>query len=164
LQAQRLLVYAGEPHPVLIATWLHDVIYDPRREDNEVQSAACAVALLREAQVPEATIAEVKRLILLTQTHECEADDGNGQVVVDSDLAILGEDPAAYARYARGIAAEYAWMPAEAYRAARHTVLCAFLARPSIYYTPLLREEREEQARENLERELATLEEAGKKE
>jgi predicted metal-dependent HD superfamily phosphohydrolase len=160
-QAQRLLVYADAPHPVLIATWLHDVIYDPQREDNEAQSAACAADLLRDAQVPATVIAEVERLILLTQAHECEDGDGNGQVISDSDLAILGEDAAAYARYAQGIAAEYAWMPAEAYREGRRTVLCNFLARPSIYYTPLMREEREERARENLERELASLQEAG---
>lgn len=59
--------------------------------------------------------------------------------------------------YARQIRREYSFVPAEVYRAKRAAVLEKFLKCEALYKTPQLREELEEQARENLARELARL-------
>ena len=71
-------------------------------------------------------------------------------VLLDADLAILGASEDRYARYARDIRAEYAWVPDADYRAGRSRVLQHFLALPRIYFTDVMFEEGEQRARANL--------------
>ena len=85
-----------------------------------------------------------------------EAGDIDGLLLLDADLAILGAEPETYARYARRIRAEYAWVTDEVYRAGRLTVLRQFLARQHIYHTAQY-QRLESQVRLNLEREIAIL-------
>ena len=100
----------------------------------------------------------MERLIHLTKAHRAQGDDGNGQVLVDADLEILGAPPGAYAAYARAIRQEYAFVGPEEYRRGRLRVLRRFLTRTHIYYTPVWQREREPQARRNLRAEIARLE------
>lgn len=62
-----------------------------------------------------------------------------------------------YARYAAAIHREYAWLPEARYRTGRIAVLQRFLQRRIIYHTEPMRQEREEQARQNLAPEIARL-------
>jgi predicted metal-dependent HD superfamily phosphohydrolase len=70
------------------AIWWHDVVYDPKRPDNEEQSA-----ILAEQHVDPGIGAEVGRLVRLTKTHEVAPDDRRGAVLISIDLSILGADP-----------------------------------------------------------------------
>jgi predicted metal-dependent HD superfamily phosphohydrolase len=79
------------------------------------------------------------------------------RVLLDADLAILGASEDRYARYARDIRAEYAWVSDADYRAGRARVLQHFLTLPRIYFTDVMFEEGEERARVNLRMELAQL-------
>jgi predicted metal-dependent HD superfamily phosphohydrolase len=142
---------------LFLAAWFHDAVYDSRASDNEEQSARLAEATLRRLGATEAIVEETSRLILLTRTHVTAEDDIAGQQLLDADLAILGERPEVYADYARAIRQEYAWVAEGAYRAGRGKVLQAFLQRQTIFRTPLFRQEREEQARTNLQSELVQL-------
>jgi predicted metal-dependent HD superfamily phosphohydrolase len=147
---------AGRP-ALLLAGWFHDAVYDPRAGDNEERSAELARAVLRPLGVPESTLDEVGRLILLTRSHQAGPDDWDGHVLLDSDLAILGADEPTYDDYARAIRREYAWVAEEQYRAGRRRVLEGFLARAHIYFTPLMRARCEGRARANMAREVAAL-------
>jgi predicted metal-dependent HD superfamily phosphohydrolase len=147
-----------DPAAVRLAAWYHDVVYDPRASDNEERSATLAEARLRGWGVAATTAAEVARLIRLTRTHQADADDADGHVLLDADLAVLASPPDEYDRYARAIRREYAWVADDAFRAGRAEVLRSFARRPQLYFTARMRERGEEAARANLARELAALE------
>jgi predicted metal-dependent HD superfamily phosphohydrolase len=143
---------------VQLAIWFHDVVYDPRQSDNEAQSAATAVRVLRPLGVPQATLNIVSDLILATQNHEVDATDPNYFVMLDADLAILGASPEEYDHYARAIRQEYSFVPDVAYRKGRTAVLRRFLARSPFYFTDWMQVRREAAVQQNLTRELNKLE------
>lgn len=155
--ATRLASHAANLEAVQLSAWFHDAIYDPRATDNEERSAAYATSVLQRWEQPQSRIGDVRRLILLTKDHRPASNDGDGQVLVDADLAILGAPPAAYARYAAAIRREYSWVPDGDYGSARVTILRQFLERPFIYFTPPMRREREQRARANLNAEIERL-------
>ncbi|MGH3454662.1 MAG: HD domain-containing protein [Nocardioidaceae bacterium] len=142
------------PRTVRLAAWFHDAVYDPRRDDNEERSAQLAAATLPDAGVDPADVAEVERLVRLTATHDPVADDADGILLCDADLAILGASPARYARYVEDVRREYAHVPEPDFRTARGRILRGFLARPAIYRTSRGRDRWESAARRNLRAEL----------
>ncbi|GLH75828.1 hypothetical protein SSBR45G_07360 [Bradyrhizobium sp. SSBR45G] len=135
-----------------LAIWWHDVVYDPRRSDNEEQSA-----VLAERHVAPDMREEVGRLIRLTRTHDVAPGDRRGALLVSIDLAVLGADEVTYDAYAHAIRREYADVPDEAYRAGRAAVLERFASRPVIYPDQDLAAALDQQARANLARELREL-------
>ena len=62
-----------------------------------------------------------------------------------------------YDKYAAKIRKEYSWVPDDQYRIGRKKVLQDFLNRPRIYFTERAGKELEQQARVNIEREIARL-------
>ncbi len=151
---------AARPDLVEAALWFHDSIYDPRRSDNEAQSAAFASEALARFGLPPDEIDTVKRLILVTRHATGPGDGltGDEGLIADVDLAILGQPATIFDDYEVAIRREYAHVPAETYRAGRAAVLRGFLDRHSIYATPHFQRHYEQQARENLARSLARLE------
>lgn len=142
---------------VRLAIWFHDVVYDSRRVDNEEQSAAYAVAALSEARASPLLLPAVERLILATKTHQASPHDTDCQLLIDADLAILGASAADYDRYAQAIRVEYAWVSEDDYRTGRLRVLEGFLGRGRLYYTASLFNQREQEWRANLRREVERL-------
>ncbi len=134
---------AADPEAVELAIWFHDAIYDTRRHDNEERSAEW---LLQE--LPEARRAAA--LILVTKHHKASTPDE--ALLVDVDLAILGQSEERFDRYERQIRAEYAWVPEDVFRRKRAELLDGFLARPFIYGTEPFRAKYEAAARANLSR------------
>lgn len=128
---------AHTPHPeiVQLAGWFHDVVYDPRSQDNEDQSATYAAVSMERLGLPSPWVFPVQQLIRATRSHASETQDPNIQVLLDADLAILGSTAAEYALYAHAIRQEYAWVPDERYRQGRSRILSQFLQRPSLYFT-----------------------------
>ncbi|WP_285796932.1 metal-dependent phosphohydrolase [Micromonospora sp. NBRC 107095] len=144
---------------VRLAAWFHDVVYDPRAagDANERDSATLAGNVLAGLGVPMSTVAEVRRLVLLTAGHSVTPDDRDGALLCDADLAVLAAPPARYERYAAAIRREYAHVPEPAFRAGRAAVLTGLLALPALFRLPPLASRWEEPARANVRRELATL-------
>lgn len=142
---------------VRLAAWYHDAVYDSRGKDNEERSADLAAECCRGWGVAAAVVETVQRLILATKSHLADADDVDGHVLLDADLAILGTDPDEYARYARAIRQEYAWVPEADYRRGRATVLHSFLGRARIFRLDRTHERLDASARRNLRDELAAL-------
>ncbi|MEO3772419.1 metal-dependent phosphohydrolase [Micromonospora sp. B9E7] len=144
---------------VRLAAWFHDAVYDPRAAGhaNERDSAALADEVLTGLGVPAPTVAEVRRLVLLTAGHTVAPDDRDGALLCDADLAVLAAPPANYERYAAAIRREYAHVPEPAFRAGRAAVLTNLLALPTLFRCPPLASRWEEPARDNVRRELAAL-------
>ncbi len=118
---------ADDPAAVALAAWYHDVVYDPRRGDNEQVSAERARAGLR-GLVPAGRLEEVVRLVLLTAGHDAAPGDADGAVLCDADLAVLAAPPEAYAGYASAVRAEYGHLSDEVFTAGRIAVLESLVA------------------------------------
>ncbi|MDA5145444.1 hypothetical protein PEM37_28440 [Streptomyces sp. AD681] len=152
-----LAQYADDVDVVRLAAWFHDAVYRPDRSENEERSARLAERALPEAGVPAARTAEVARLVRLTVTHAPAADDRDGQVLCDADLAILASPPSAYAAYTAAVREEYHFVPNDAFREGRTAILRQLLDLPSLFHTPHGRREWEATARHNLTGELEML-------
>ncbi|MFD2091740.1 HD domain-containing protein [Blastococcus deserti] len=150
---------ADDPAAVRLAAWYHDVVYDPRRSDNEQVSAERARAGLR-GLVPEERLAEVERLVLLTAGHDPDPGDRNGAVLCDADLAVLAAPPESYATYASAVRLEYGHLGDDEFTRGRIAVLEHLLALPALYRTEAARPWTEP-ARANLTAELILLRRRG---
>src|SRR5205085_12266673 len=104
----RVRPLAAQPDAMEMALWYHDAIYDTHADDNEEQSATLAAHILRDAAVPEVFVQTVVRLIVATK-HHTAAEDPDTRLLVDIDLAILGQPPQIFDAYERHIRQEYAW-------------------------------------------------------
>ncbi|WP_285789397.1 metal-dependent phosphohydrolase [Micromonospora sp. NBRC 101691] len=155
--------HADRPDLVRLAAWCHDAVYDPRAtgDANERDSAALAGTLLTTLGIPAGAVTEVRRLVLLTAGHAVAADDRDGALLCDADLAVLGSDPQRYDDYAARVRREYAHVPEPAFRAGRARVLAGLLALPALFRLPAPATRWEAPARANLARELATLRSVG---
>jgi predicted metal-dependent HD superfamily phosphohydrolase len=142
---------------VRLATWFHDIVYDPRRADNEIESASFAAATLESLGVEPEQIAEVVRLIWLTANHNVEDDDRGGALICDADLAILASSPEDYAAYSSAIRTEYQHVQDDAFRAGRIAVLSKLLDLPQLYHLPTLHAAWEARARANVTAEISAL-------
>ena len=134
---------AADPEAVELAIWFHDAIYDPRRSDNEERSAARLLELMPEAK-------RAAELVLVTKHHKASTPDE--ALLVDVDLAILGQPAERFDLYERQIREEYAWVPKLVFKMKRASILRGFLKRPFIYGTELFRAKYEAAARANLSR------------
>jgi predicted metal-dependent HD superfamily phosphohydrolase len=142
---------------VLLAAWFHDAVYDSAGNLEE-RSAVLAEQVLARTEASDALVDEVARLVRLTATHQPEEADLNGQVLCDSDLAILAADAPRYREYVDGVRREYAHVDDDAFRAGRAAILHELEAKPTLFHTGYARKHWETAARENLSRELTELE------
>jgi predicted metal-dependent HD superfamily phosphohydrolase len=154
-----------DPAAVYLAVLFHDAVYDPSATDNEARSAELARRLagaagLAPAAVEPAALDRAAELILLTARHgaldpAAVAADPDAAHFLDCDTAILGAPPAEFDAYDAAIAAEYARVPADAFRAGRGAFLARLLARPRIFLSELFHARLDAAARANLTRALA---------
>jgi predicted metal-dependent HD superfamily phosphohydrolase len=144
---------------MLLAAWFHDAVYEfgESAQTNEERSADLAERELATAGAAPSLVAEVARLVRLTEHHRPASDDASGQLLCDADLAILAADPARYAEYVAGVRAEYADVPDDAFRAGRLMVLRDLLAKESLFDSPVARQRWEAAARANVEAEVSAL-------
>lgn len=158
-RVEELMPGAGagfDPLAVRLAVWFHDAVYDDRPAPEE-RSATWAETTLAEAGVEPALVAEVGRLVRLTEHHRPTEDDPNGAVLSDADLAILAAPAPRYREYAAAIREEYAEVPDPAFRAGRAAILGDLLDKPHLFHTAYAREHWESAARSNVRRELSDL-------
>ncbi len=141
--------------PVVLAAWFHDAVYDGER-DAEERSAAWAEEAL-PGLVDAATVAEVARLVRLTESHQPKADDAGGRALSDADLGILAAPADRYDAYAAAVRKEYGHLSDEVFTAGRRSVLADLAARERLFHTAHGRECWEDAARANIARELADL-------
>lgn len=143
-------------YAIEMALWFHDSIYDTRAKDNEEKSAELADRVLAEAGESEEFRKKVRHLIMMTK-HNAIPQTEDEAIIVGADLAILGAPEDEFCKYEEAIRKEYEWVPEQAYRAARSTILKQFLDRPAIFTHPHFAATYEAQARKNLSASLARL-------
>jgi predicted metal-dependent HD superfamily phosphohydrolase len=141
--------------PVELAAWFHDAVYDgsPDAEERSARWAERALCGL----VAEAVVAEVARLVRLTETHQPRPGDRAGEALTDADLAILAGDAERYRAYVAGVRIEYADVPDDLFAARRAEILESLLAKPRLFHTSYAQLRWERSARDNVEAELARL-------
>lgn len=149
---------AADSATVRLAAWFHDAVYVPGQDDNERRSADLAAETLLDLGADHALVAEVSRLVLLTEDHVVDSADRNGQVLSDADLAILGAPAAEYDAFAAAVREEYAHVPHQLYVVGRSAILRSIAGREQIYCTDWARAQWDAAARANLAREIAELE------
>lgn len=123
---------------------------------NELWSAGIAVRTFRRAGCGKAFCDRVAFCVLATR-HWYGAGWIDGRVVMDTDLAILGQPEDVFDLYEAQIREEYAHVPLEIFRAARARILQQFLRNYSVYQTPYFRERYERQAIDNIQRSIDRL-------
>ncbi|KAJ3052549.1 hypothetical protein HK097_006080 [Rhizophlyctis rosea] len=149
---------------ISLAIFFHDIIYDPKANDNELQSMELFRQFAEELNMPEAMKTPVLAFIEATIKHNLVpsiTDSGilnDLKLFLDFDLEVLGREPADYNRYAQQIRAEYSHVPPEDYCKGRPAVLKRFLAREQLYFSPKFQQFFEESARRNLQAEIKRLE------
>lgn len=153
---------AARADEVEAALWFHDVVYDPRGNDNESRSAGWAQAVLSSIEASAEVVERIATMIFatchLSKPIEIAQDlAGDVDLLLDIDLSVLGSDTEAYARYEHGIRQEYAWVPDQTFRERRAGILESFLHRSAIYRLSAFRERFEGAARVNLARSIDSL-------
>lgn len=161
VQFESIKHHLSESHIVALALYYHDVIYDPTRPDNELQSAEYAVDALSPYLRPE-QCQDIYALIMITANHQIdESVDSvkysDAAYLLDMDLSILGAPWSTYEQYSRAIRQEYAHVADDNYHDGRTAVLRGLLAHPKLYLTDYYYSQLEAQARDNINRELTSL-------
>ena len=152
---QRCQNHMQAPAEVALALFYHDIVYDPKRSDNELQSANTMLAHL-QAYLPEASTERIYRWILATahhgqQTTLSDADDADLKWVLDIDLGILSADAERFQEYERQIRMEYRHVPLLIYRCKRRQILRDFAQTEYLYHTDYFRQQLEKVAKANLQ-------------
>lgn len=140
---------------VQLAAWFHDAVYDGER-DAEERSASWAEEALSGHVDPD-TLAEVARLVRLTEHHRPETSDANGCALSDADLSILAAPRERYDAYVDAVRKEYAHLSDDVFAAGRADVLRQLAAKPQLFNTEHGVATWETPARANIDAELAGL-------
>ncbi len=145
--------YPEAPRAVVLAIFLHDVIYNPGSPNSEAYSAAFARRHLPALGLPAPEVSEVACLIRTTKRHIAKTE--HEAMVCDLDLLSLACAPSQYRRNTARLRQEYARHTDEQWSLGRRAFVERFLARDQIYCDPRFARF-EARARANLARELAT--------
>ena len=144
--------------PGYLAAYYHDVVYEPRRQDNEAESAKFAAIALANLGLDTRVIERACQLIQWTANHAAPDDDADALLFLGADLGILSASAERYQAYRHAIRLEYEWVPERDFLAGRKRVLEGFRNRPKIYRSEHLAHF-EEPARRNLSAEIAEIDE-----
>jgi predicted metal-dependent HD superfamily phosphohydrolase len=144
------------PDAIEIAVWYHDAVYNTSTHDNEDHSAVQAAIVMQSAHVSPRMISKVRQLILATK-HTAPTEDPDTQLMLDIDLAILGQEQNVFDRYEQAIRREYSWVPDETFKERRAELLRSLQSRGGIYRTQFFLDRYEAQAQQNLSRSISKL-------
>lgn len=119
----------GAAREMMAATLFHDIIYDPKRSDNEERSMEAFEAAV--GRFPKSASLDrrlVSSMILATKGHLFRnggiPEDEAINILLKADLSILWHpDREVYAWYAAGVRKEYGFVPEEQFREARAKIL-----------------------------------------
>jgi predicted metal-dependent HD superfamily phosphohydrolase len=147
----------GDPARLAFATWYHDVVYDPRRSDNEAKSAERAMKELDQLGASGELRSHVVQLILATKSHTMGGRDYDDDIFLDADFAILGAPEDIYRQYVKDVRAEYAHLDDAAWNARRSSFLKTIAAADRIFRTGIFEGSYAAQARANIAWELGQM-------
>jgi predicted metal-dependent HD superfamily phosphohydrolase len=148
-----------QPDTVNFAIFYHDIIYDVLRSDNEERSSRIALERMAGLNVQAAIIQDVMKFILASKKHVIENSltENDMALFLDFDLSILASPWEAYTTYTNQVRQEYSAIPYTIFKEGRRTFLLDMLKRQNIFNSPIFRFQNEQQARENIKKELELL-------
>ena len=159
-----LLDDASDKKALYLATWFHDIIYTTTQSsiDNERASAEFACKMLGELGIDDSSLLyTVYHLILCTKTHQTTSDSMVDTtleaIMIDADLAILGDSEVVYANYKKEIYAEWAHLPTKRFLEGRCLFLKHMLNKSDIFISEYFKELFTEQAIANISQELQSI-------
>lgn len=160
-QFEQIKHFLHEPHIIALSIFYHDVIYEPTRSDNELQSANHAVTKLSH-YLDNGQCQRIYALIMMTATHQIEIwaednKDSDAAFLLDMDLSVLGASWPEYEQYMQAVRQEYRHIASAEYRGGRTAVLEELLAHQQLYLTEHYHEQLEKQACDNINREISLL-------
>ncbi|OCK99544.1 uncharacterized protein K441DRAFT_218535 [Cenococcum geophilum 1.58] len=134
---------------VALAIFFHDMVYDPRRADNEHESVSVFEEFAASVGLAKGMTGKVVGFIERTVTHTLPGGEGEGdlELFLDFDLEVLARPNEEYEVYEE-----------DEYRKGRVGVLGGFLERERLYLSEKFYVEKEEAARRNLRAEIERLE------
>lgn len=147
---------AEDTDSLLFALFYHDFVYIPTSGQNEEESAKAATKCLKAIGFPVQKITLCCEHIIATKKHE-NSGNRDTNLLLDSDLSILGSSHEEYDIYCKHIRKEYAIYPDIIYKPGRRKVITHFLEMDYIYKTEHFRQLFESKAKNNLIRELESL-------
>lgn len=140
-----------------LAFWYHDFEYDPRAFDNESRSAEVASdRITKSLQIPQNFAIEVGKLILATK-HTSDPDTDQAKILVDVDLAVLGETTEVFDQYEEDIRWEYSWVLEADFKNGRREILKRMFKRPFYNTSEMKASIYETRLTKNLDRSLRKL-------
>ncbi|MFD1770596.1 HD domain-containing protein [Sphingobacterium suaedae] len=134
---------------LLLAVFYHDVVYDPTSTTNEENSVRFAKRHLLQLHVGTDQLHVVEAHILATKNHQ-QSTVADRNILLDVDLAILGQPWPRYYIYVQAIRREYSMYSDPEYTAGRLAVLSTFLGKDAVYKTLPFRRRYEKQAQKNI--------------
>jgi len=147
---------------IFFAAIYHDIVYNPKRNDNEEKSSEFFINKVMFKLIPKEESAKIALTVhkaILATKHNSESkiyyeNNKDIQYLLDFDLEILGtRHESTYEWYRKGVRKEYSMYPLKKYKAGRKAVLESFLNRPKIFLTKEF-EKVEKRARKNLKNEI----------
>jgi len=154
LQVNKVTISSKGKYELSTVAIFHDIIYNPVKKDNELQSALFAKKWLTKLKADTEFINIVCKLIEATAKHESE--NKLSQLFNDMDLSILGAETKLYKNYCAQIRMEYSNTPYLLYKIGRKRFLKSMLLKPRIFLTEQYKK-LENPARINMLMELKTL-------
>lgn len=151
---------AADRDAVEFALWFHDCVYYPLRGDNEERSADAAAMIAGLLGCAPDFVETVRACIMATR-HSALPGRGDPSLVADLDLTVLAADAGTYDAYRAAIRAEFAFASDEAFNAGRLAFLKRMIDKDRIYATEFFAKTHESKARNNLYREMDSLERPG---
>lgn len=165
----QLYAFVFLPRAVVLAAWLHDIVYRGLPGQDERDSAEYAgdilTPLVTQGVLQQSELEDTVALIMATINHRAKAETlltvspSDLARFLDADMAILGASRSRYQRYAQAIRAEYSHYKEQEFVAGRSKILQDFLDRESLFLSAEATKLWESKARENLAGELAQLSE-----
>jgi predicted metal-dependent HD superfamily phosphohydrolase len=142
------------PNEILFSIFYHDYVYSASKKDNELKSAEFALSLLSDNHILNKQL--IFDAICATQLHAHNANEDINWLI-DFDLKILAKDWDDYKIYFEQIRKEYCIYPDFLYKPGRAKALKHFLENDFIFQTAEFRNLYEDQARQNIEKEISLL-------
>ena len=157
---------------LIMATFFHDVIYDPKSSVNEDDSAKLYLDFVSDIQmagIPEQNYSlqsiksfheSVFQYIIATKHHLLPKDFVNDyylKLFLDIDMSVLAKNYNAYLSYACCIREEYIHVDHDTYCSKRSEILTAFLSAGDIFHTDEIKQWLESRARSNIQLEINML-------
>ena len=145
-----------KPNEVEFAIWFHDIIYNPRKDNNEEKSADLAYKKAKEMNLSKNFAEDIKQFILASK-HQTTPTRIDAQIMIDIDLAGFGKSEKEFWEQNKLVRKEYSFYSDKDFNLGRSILLNSFLIRSHIYLTKHFRKKYETQARKNIKKMIKKL-------